>query len=448
MPQAVLRPPVRRLRVEAALVSAALFGANGLSYMLNMVAARILAPDGYGALGSLLALVVVGAVPAMGMQTVAALHVAGTRSSAGSSGSAAGGTACGTTGGTAGDSVDGTAGGSVDGTAAAERQLLRTGLGGAAVVGAVALAATPLLVLLLHLDSGWPVVWLGLALAPLTLLGVFHGTLQGHRRFGALALLIGVEGAAKVGGALAGLLLGRDAATTLAGMAIGSALTAATGWWLCGRRRPQRGTVRLAGRVLHAIQAILGLVLLVNLDVVLARHNLSGPQAGDYAVGVVLTKIAYWLPQAVAVIVLPRFVDERRRRRAVPVALAVIALLDVWVVLATVLYGGPIIRLVGGDGYGAHIRFAWLFAVLGSLLALVQLLLYSRIASADRRSAAAVWAAVAVEIVLVSAWFDGSVTQVAAAALASVALLVLAGLLIEYLAARRPVVLPVPRRPD
>jgi len=371
VPQAArLGAPLRtaqRARIEAALVSVALFGANSLSYLLNMVAARALAPDVYGALGSLLAVIVVGAVPAMGMQTVAAL---------------------------------------------------------------------------LHLPSGWPVVWLGLALAPLTLLGVFHGVLQGHRRFAVLALLVGVEGVAKVGGALTGLLAFRSTAATLAGMAAGCALAAIVGWLVCGRRRPQRSPVALAGKVLHASQAILGLVLLVNLDIVLARHNLSGAQAGDYAIGVIITKIAYWLPQAVAVIVLPRFVDEQHRRRAVPAALAVIALLDAWVVLPTLLYGPAIIRLIGGPGYGTHVTAAWLFALLGSLLALVQLLLYSRIASADRRSATAVWAAVVAEILLVTLWLDGSVTAVASAALTSVALLVLAGLLIEYRSARRPIRTP------
>jgi len=416
VPQAArLSAPLRtaqRARIEAALVSVALFGANSLSYLLNMVAARALAPDVYGALGSLLAVIVVGAVPAMGMQTVAALHVAGAPA------------------------------GAPDATVAAERQLVRTGLGGAAVVGVLATAATPLLGALLHLPSGWPVVWLGLALAPLTLLGVFHGVLQGHRRFAVLALLVGVEGVAKVGGALTGLLAFRSTAATLAGMAAGCALAALVGWLVCGRRRPQRSPVALAGKVLHASQAILGLVLLVNLDIVLARHNLSGAQAGDYAIGVIITKIAYWLPQAVAVIVLPRFVDEQHRRRAVPVALAVIALLDAWVVLPTLLYGPAIIRLIGGPGYGTHVTAAWLFALLGSLLALVQLLLYSRIASADRWSATAVWAAVVAEILLVTLWLDGSVTAVASAALTSVALLVLAGLLIEYRSARRPIRTP------
>lgn len=410
----------QRVRMDAAVVSLALFGANALSYLLNVLAARALAPDVYGALGSLLALVVIGAVPATGMQTVAALHVAATRS------------------------VNRGAPDLAQRLEAAERRLLRAGLGGAVVVAALAIAATPLIVALLHLPNGWPVWWLGVALAPLTLLGTFHGMLQGRRRFAALGLLVAVEGVAKAGGALAGLLLLRTTAATLAGMALGSALAAAVGWWVCGRRRPQREPARMVREVLHAIQALLGLVLLVNLDIVLARHHLSGAQAGDYAVGVVLTKIAYWLPQAVAVIVLPRLADASRRRRTVPVALAVIAAMDIWVIMAAAGYGSGIIGLIGGSGYGAHVSAAWLFALLGSLLALVQLLLYSRIASADRRSATAVWAAVAIEVVLVSWWLDGSVAQVASAALISVGLLVVAGLFMEYRSARRPLGSPQP----
>ena len=244
--------------------------------------------------------------------------------------------------------------------------------------------------------------------------------------------LVAIEGVVKVGGGLAGLVLLRSTAATLAGMAIGCAVAALAGWWFCGRRRPGRGGRHLGMDVVHATQAMLGLVLLVNLDIVLARHNLSGDAAGDYAIGVIITKIAYLLPQAVAVIVLPRFVDPAHRRRLVPAALAVIALIDIWVVGATVVGGDAVIRAIGGDEYGSHVPAPWLFALIGSLLALAQLLLYSRIASADRRSAAVVWLAVLVEITLVTLWLDSSVTAVATAALISVALLIAAGLFVEH----------------
>jgi O-antigen/teichoic acid export membrane protein len=415
MPPATRAEAGSRVRMEAALVSIALFGSNALAYLLNVVAARALAPDVYGALGSLMALIVVGAVPAIGLQTVSALHVAGR--------------------GRGGD------------LAREESRLLRAGLGASVLVGLGTVAAAPLLAVLLHLPDAWPGLWLALILAPLTLTGVFNGILQGQRRFGRLALLVTVEAGCRVGGGLAALVAFRTTPATLAGMAAGSLLATAVGWWLCGARRPQREPAGLAREALHATQAILGLVLLVNLDIVLARHNLTGAQAGDYAIGVVITKVAYWLPQAVGVIMLPRLVDEHSRRRTVPAALAVIAALDAWVVLATAVAGGRIVRLVGGPAYGAHVHAVWLFAVLGSLLALVQLLLYSRIASADRRSTAAVWAAVVVEILLVTFWLGDSVASVASAALASVALLVVAGLVIEYRSRQRPLVdVPAPRR--
>lgn len=425
MPQAAVPAgAMQRMRLEAVLVAVALCASNALSYLLNVMAARALAPDVYGALGSLLALIVVGSVPASGLQTVAALHVAARA-------------------------------GNGDSNAVRDRagRLLRAGLGAAAMVGLLTAAAAPAVVALLHLPGASPVLWLAVVLAPLALAGVFNGILQGQRRFGRLALLVCVETGCRVGAGLAALLLWRTTDATLAGMAAGSLLAAGFGWWLCGGPRPRRAPAGvapdgvapagLAREVAHATLAMLGLVLLVNLDIVLARHNLSGAQAGDYAIGVVITKIAYWLPQAVAVIVLPRLVDEHSRRRAVPAALGVIALIDAWVVLGTVLGGPRVITLIGGPGYGGHVHAVWLFAVLGSLLALVQLLLFSRIASDDRRSTAAVWAAVVVELLLVTLWLDDSVASVASAALASAVALVAAGLVIEY-RSRRAVLVVAP----
>ncbi|MGH3648606.1 MAG: hypothetical protein ACRDTM_15710, partial [Micromonosporaceae bacterium] len=176
--------------------------------------------------------------------------------------------------------------------------------------------------------------------------------------------------------------------------------------------------------------------LLINLDVVLARHHLPAAAAGDYAVGAILTKIALWLPQAVGVVVLPRLADPADRRRTMPWALGLIALLDSAVVLVAVVFGPLLFTFIGGARYGFHGGQAWMFACLGSMLALAYLLLYSRIATADRWSSAAVWVAVVAEIGLATFWLHGSVVQVAAAALVSVGSLVAVGLAIEYRARR------------
>ncbi len=63
-------------RVSALLVSAGVAGTQLASYLLNVIAARLLVPAAFGELGSLLAVLVIGSVPAMGMQTVTALRVA------------------------------------------------------------------------------------------------------------------------------------------------------------------------------------------------------------------------------------------------------------------------------------------------------------------------------------------------------------------------------------
>jgi O-antigen/teichoic acid export membrane protein len=389
--------------VSAFLVTAGMAGNQAAAYLLNVLAARLLVPAAFGELGSLLAVLVIGAVPAMGVQTVAALRVARRGQDAG--------------------------------------ELLSLGLSTAAVVTVFVLAVSPLLVGLLHLGSVAPVFFLAFALTSMTCTGLFYGVLQGRQRFPALAALFCVDAVFRVGGTLAGLVVADSATGALAGAAVGAALVAAVGWVLCGRPTPRTHRVGHVRDVLHAVGAMLALVLLVNLDLVLARHYLPAHDAGEYAVGAVVAKIAYWLPQAVAVLVLPRFASARGRRRMVPIALAVCASLDAVVIAGTVFLGPTVVGLVGGADYAGGLP-VWPFAIVGSALSLVQILLYSRIASNDRWSTLLIWAAVCVEIVLVTGWLNGALTQVVTAAVLATGLLVCAGAVVELRSRREPLDAP------
>ncbi|MGH3758304.1 lipopolysaccharide biosynthesis protein [Actinophytocola sp.] len=389
-----------RVRVAALLVSVGVAGNQAASYLLNVVAARLLVPASFGELGSLLAVLVVGAVPAMGLQTVTALRVARMRERGPLSTRDTG-------------------------------QLYSLGLATSGTVTAVALGAAPLLMILLHLDDIWPMLCLAVALMSITMIGLSYGVLQGTQRFAALAGMLGFEAVGRIGGTVVGLVVFRDATGALAGTAIGAALVATAGWVVCGRPRPVRHHKGHVGEVLHAVQAMLALVLLVNLDLVLARHNLPAHEAGEYAVGAIVAKMAYWLPQAVAILVLPRLASEDGRRRMVPRALAICASLDAVVVLAAATMGPTIVTIIGGEDYaGADIPI-WPFAMVGSMLSLVQILLFSRIASADRKSTMLLWLAVVVEIVLVTAWLHDELTQVVTAAGIATGLLVITGAAIE-----------------
>ena len=90
-----------------------------------------------------------------------------------------------------------------------------------------------------------------------------------------------------------------------------------------------------------------------------------------------------------------------------------------------------IVAIIGGKEYADANIPIWPFAFVGSMLSLVQILLFSRIASADRKSTVLLWLAVAVEIVLVTVWLHGELIQVVTAAAISTSLLVLAGAAIE-----------------
>ena len=105
--------------------------------------------------------------------------------------------------------------------------------------------------------------------------------------------------------------------------------------------------------------------------------------------------------------------------------------LDAFVIAGCALFGPLGVSLIGGANYDGDAIPLWQFALVGSCLALVQLLLFSRIASGDRRSTVAVWIAVAAEVVLITQWLDGSTGQVVTGALLATAGLVVAGAVIE-----------------
>lgn len=411
------RGAVKRAQVDTVIVAVAFGLSNIGAYLLNVIAPRLLGPPQWGEFGSLLAITVVGAVPALGLQTFAALRVAKLRAS----------------------------GDSADPRMLARRdigQLLSLALDASAAVTGILLAATPLLMALLHFTTPWPTMCVAIALAGVTCNGVFLGILQGAQRFGALARLIVIDGLGRTGSALIGLLLFGTPTGALGAMVVGTLLVATTGWLMCGRPTPAKRQLSNVRDVFHTAQALLGLVLLVNLDMILARHHLPPAEGGEYAVGWVMTRAAYWLPYAIAVVALPRLIDAEQRHRIILATLGFCAMLNALVLLVTTVFGAEIVRLIGGRDYVGSSMPLWAFALVGSLLSLVQLLLYSRIASADRRSTLLVWLAVGVEIVVVRLWLHDSLAEIVTAAVATTAALMVLSVLIELRGNRHRAVLP------
>ena len=407
----------RRPLTRGGLVLAPSVGlAHGLHYAYNVAMAAVLGPAAFGALGALLALILLGSVPGIALQAMAARHTALLAT----------------------DQRD---------QQALWSSLLRLAAWWGAALAAVTVAASPVLGAWLHLDSPAPVLALALALAPSTFSYTSQGMLQGREAFGAFITVGLVNAVVKLVAGLGLVAAGFGVSGAVAGAAVGTWLGAAVGVLLVRRSivaaPPAGGAPRAAapaatalGReATVAITGLLGLFLLTNLDVPLARHFLPAEASGLYALGAVVAKIAFWGPQFVTTLVFARLVTggDRRRLLAGSAALIVASGALLAVGLAALAALGVTLPLLGGD-YAAIGRALPLFAVLGCSLALVQLLLFEEIAASARRMGRVLALAAVLQAALISVAFHDSVGEIVGTALAAALALVAVGVV---LASRR-----------
>ena len=134
--------------------------------------------------------------------------------------------------------------------------------------------------------------------------------------------------------------------------------------------------------------ALLAFFVLSNVDIVIARFVLTKQDAGLYAGGLILTKAVLFLPQFVVVVAFPAMSTLAERRRALLRSLSAGAALGAASVLGALVLSGLAMFFIGGAQYDDVRSRLWIFAVLGTLLALLQLLVYSVLA---RRGTGSVW---------------------------------------------------------
>jgi O-antigen/teichoic acid export membrane protein len=380
----------RGLARQSAVLGAATILANLLGYAFAVVLSRALGPDGYGALASLLALGVIGSIPAVALQLLVAREVAST------------------------------------GTGAAVWIKTSLLIGLALMVLFWVLA--PFARNFLGLASSFPVIWLGVSLLPTTITGSLQGLLLGRKRYGELGgsylLLAGLRFA---GGCIAAAI-GASVSGALAAATAGTAFACLLIWRIAAPRDPARQTaveeqVDLPGirvrvqSLVAAASVTAAILLLTNLDVILARHFLSGVDSGHYGAGSLFAKAAFWAPNFLAVLAFPLLANRESRRRSLAISTALTLAIGSVVVLGVILFAGLIIDATVGPAYADVAGLAGQFALLGVLAALLQLLLYSGLARRGRQAETLVWAGIAIEVLVVSAWFHGSAQQILAASI-------------------------------
>lgn len=363
---------------------------NVATYGYTIVTARLVGPREYGAFVACLGLSLVVQVVAYGLQAAAARRIAVDR----------------------------------DHVAAIEKVVLALAARVSVVLGVVLLAASPLIDLLLNLDDPVLAAMVGLAAVPLTFAGAQAGVLQGEKRWGALAVFYLASGVPRLVIGTAIVVWRPDATSAFLGVVIGLCFPLVVGWWVLRGRRatpaPATSDAHRARSILvegaHNMQVLLAFYALSSVDIVLARQVLSEHDAGLYAAGLIMAKVMLFLPQFVVVVAFPDMATPEGRQQALVRSLLLVGGLGLVAVGGAKMLSGIAMVFVGGAEFGEVEGILWVFAVLGTVLAMLQLQVYAVLARQGRWSVLLVWAALVAAVVLGSRTesVSGLVTTVAA----------------------------------
>lgn len=343
-----------------------MMGMNVAIYGFTVAAARSLVPAELGALVALLGILLMGNVVSLGIQAVTARRIA-----------------------VAPDDRADVVGVVVRVTAAA-----------ALAVGAVVALLSVVLVPLLRLDSPWPIILAGLTLVPLTVMGAQAGVAQGSERWGSLTAIYLANGLGRLVLGTAAILVEPSATSAMVGIALGAWVPVLVGAPLLrGHVLHPHGISRrpLVREAVLGSHALLAYFVLSSLDALVARNRFEAHEAGLYAAGLILSKAALFAPQFVSVVLFPDLARDETRRARNQAVLAV-AGLGALAVVATALLPRLALVLVGGERYDEIAGRLWLFALAGSCLAVVHLLVFDALARHAHGVVVLVWAGAAVVV--------------------------------------------------
>lgn len=387
---------VRELVRSSAGIAIAIGVMNVATYAFTILAAHLLGPREYGGVASLMGVLIVVNVVSVGLQATGARQVAadpGRR-----------------------DEIE----------HAVMAATYRCALG----LGLLCLALTPLIRSSLSIDSWVACTMIGLAIIPITVMGGQAGILQGEQRWLALgAVYLGMGlGRVLFGGVLMAVMTNQAGA--MLGVAAGAVVPAVIGSVALGRAgAPLLGASVTAGarRILHEVvansNALLAFFVLSNLDVIIARVRFDEHDAGLYAGGLILAKAVLFLPQFVVVIVFPSMASASSTHRMYLRGLAAVGVIGAVATIGAAVLSDLAVTFIGGSAYDGVRSDIWLFATVGTLLALVQLMVYEVVARQHRASVLIVWLGT-VAVVCFAPFVDTGTQLVTAVALVDLGVLV------------------------
>lgn len=343
---------------------------NVATYGYTMLAARIMGPQNYGGFAAMMNLLLVVSVASLGLQATAARRISASPSR----------------------------------VHHIEHEVLRLSWRAALALGGLLLLLSPVINRALRLDDLPTALLVGLSAIPLTIMGGQAGILQGERRWLELGILYIASGVPRLLVGTALLLWRASEFFGILGVAIGMLIPVLVGWWALRTRAedpdadlPHEGRSMLRETV-HNTQALFAFFALSNADIIISRNVLDAHDSGLYASGLILTKAVLFLPQFVVVVAFPAMSTASERRRALTRSLGAVALLGLVATLASYFLSSLAMVFVGGEKFAEIESQLWLFAILGTAMSMLQLLVYSVLARQGMSTIWFVWLALATMI--------------------------------------------------
>jgi O-antigen/teichoic acid export membrane protein len=345
----------KRLIQGVVVVGLGLAVPQGLAYAASVVAARLLVPAEFGAFGAMQGITQIGTPIGLAIQAIAARRL-------------------------------------VKNSQNKHHDLLKFGLEVSIAVMILTLLVSFPLSSIFQIDYLVLVLTIG-AVAPFVFISTQLGIAQGKELYLKVAGIYIVFGIGRSISAIVGLLIYPELISVGIGFFGGTLLSVIFAHYILGNSNRFWKTVRAekgVSELYKAAQALIALYVLVNIDVLLARIVLSPAQSGVYTVGMLVAKIAFFMPQAITVVLFPKM--GKNDSSALRLAVLGTTLIGTAYVGFCYFASEFVVNAIGGSGYSELYSEVWMFALEGSLFAVLQVLLYGRIAREDTKVSILLWA--------------------------------------------------------
>lgn len=362
--------PSRSFLAGSGQIAIAMMLMNVATYAFTMTAARIIGPVPYGAFFALMNLVMIVSVVMLGLQATAARRISADPGH----------------------------------VAQIERGILRVSSRASLLLGAVLLLGAPLIDRLLELDSVPTAMLVAVAAVPLTMTGAQMGILQGERRWRELAIMYVLAGVPRLVIGLALILWRPTEFMAFLGVALGYYVPFLYGLVVLRHARQpgdlheRHGFLPVIKEAVVNSQALFAYFALTNIDMLIGRSLLDSHESGLYAAGLIVSRAVMFLPQFVVVVAFPSMSGSLNPVRALLGSIAAVSALGGACVLATAVLPDLVLVFAGGREYEEVSDLLWVFALLGTCMAVLQLLVYSVLARQGTVSMLLVWVALLVVV--------------------------------------------------